>query len=105
MSETSKGSAATSKRAQKATTKGSAKEAVMYIGPNVAGVTVKGTLYKEGKLPKLLKKKIEEIPVLASLLVPVSRLAQAIKERSDPKSEISTCYANALAELEKGVSE
>lgn len=105
MSETAKGSATTSKRAQKATTKGSAKEAVMYIGPSVTGVAVKGTLYKEGKLPELLKKKIEEIPVLASLLVPVSRLTQTTKERRDPKSEISTCYANAAAELEKGVSE
>lgn len=103
MSETAKGSStAPPKRVQK-TAKTGAKEAMMYLGPNVTGVTVKGTLYKNGKLPELLKRKIKEMPVLASLLVSVSDLAQARKNLGDPKSEISTCYANALAELEKEV--
>lgn len=103
MSETAKGGGATPKRAQKAAAKSGTKETVMYIGPNVSGVAVKGTLYKNGKIPKKLKKKIEEIPVLSSLLIPVSKLTQATKDLRDPKSEISTCYVNALAECEKGV--
>lgn len=98
MSETAK---TVPKRSQKQAAKGGTKEAVMYVGPNMTGVAVKGTLYKDGKLPDLLKKKIEGLPVLDSLLVPVSNLTQATRDLQDPKSAISTCYANALAELEK----
>ena len=71
-------------------------ETVMYVGPNIAGITINGTLYKDGKLPSLLRKKITELPVLKSLLIPVSNLAQATKELHDPKSAISICYKNAL---------
>lgn len=102
MSETAKGSGTAPKKVQKAAAKGSTKEAVMYIGPNVTGVAIKGTLYKNGKIPERLEKKIKEIPVLGSLLIPVSNLTQATMALKDPKSEISTCYANAMAECEKG---
>ena len=44
------------------------RETVMYIGPTVRGVVINGTLFKDGKLPALVKKRTEEMPVLQSLI-------------------------------------
>ena len=52
------------------------RETVMYIGPTVRGVVITGTLFKDGKLPALAEKRTEEMPVLQSLFVPVSKLAE-----------------------------
>ena len=72
------------KAAVKATTKktvtNTKRETVMYIGPTVRGVVINGTLFKDGKLPALVEKRTEEMPVLQSLFVPVSKLAEAQRE-------------------------
>lgn len=102
MSDTTKGS--NLKKVQKTAGKGSSAETVMYVGPNMRGIAVKGTLYQKGKLPVLLRKKMSEMPVLSSLLVPVSKLTQITKDLKDPMSEISICYKNVVEELTKGGS-
>ncbi len=71
------------------------RETVMYIGPNIAGVVTKNTLFAEGKLSDLLQKKIEEIPMLQSLLIPVSELAKTNAEMENPCSAVSICYKKA----------
>lgn len=102
MSETGKQAERSVSKPKKSTARDSKKETVMYIGPNIPGRAIKGTLYQNAKLPELLKEKLEEMPVLKSLFVPVSDLARSMKELRNPKSAISTCYANALAEINKG---
>ncbi len=81
------------------------RETVMYIGPNITGVVTKNTLLADGKLPAPLQKKTEEIPVLQSLLIPVSELAKTNVEIKNPCSAVSICYKKAeemLSVKEKG---
>jgi hypothetical protein len=89
--------------AVKATTKrtvtNTKRETVMYIGPTVRGVVINGTLFKDGKLPALVEKRTEEMPVLQSLFVPVSKLAEAQKELKDSKSAMAICYSKAVEAL------
>ena len=89
--------------AMKATTKrtvtNTKRETVMYIGPTVRGVVINGTLFKDGKLPVLVKKRTEEMPVLQSLFVPVSKLAEAQRELKDSTSAMAICYAKAVEAL------
>jgi hypothetical protein len=75
------------------------RETVMYIGPTVRGVVINGTLFKDGKLPALVKKRTEEMPVLQSLFVPVSKLAEAQRELKDLKSAMAICYSKAVEAL------
>lgn len=74
-------------------------ETTMYIGPTIRGVVIQGTLFKGGKLPEMVTKKIENMPILQSLFVPVSKLGDARKERKDSKSAISICYEKAVEML------
>ena len=74
------------------------RETVMY-GPTVRGVVITGTLFKDGKLPALAEKRTEEMPVLQSLFVPVSKLAEAQKELKDSKSAMAICYSKAVKAL------
>ena len=90
--------------AVKATTKktvtNTKRETVMYIGPTVRGVVINGTLFKDGKLPALVEKRTEEMPVLQSLFVPVSKLAEAQRELKDSKSAMAAKAVEALTEKE-----
>lgn len=51
-----------------------ATEPVAYLGPDIKNVAINGTVYIGG-LPGALQSKIEEIPAIKGLVVPVSRLA------------------------------
>lgn len=51
-------------------------EAVAYVGPDIKNVAINGTVYA-GKLPEALTKKIEEIPAIKGLLIPISNYAKA----------------------------
>lgn len=68
------------------------KEAVVYIGPSIKGIVSTGTVYSNG-LPELLIKKADEQPVLNSLVIPVSKLAEAERELRVPGSALATIYA------------
>lgn len=74
-------------------------ETSMYMGPTIRGCVIHGTLFKDGKLPEMVSKKIQNIPVLQSLFIPVSKLGEARKELSNSKSEISICYEKAVEAL------
>lgn len=95
MSDKKATGAAESKTVSAKTKAAKKKETVMYIGPNIVGVVTKNTLFADGKLPVLLQKKVEEIPVLQSLLIPVSALAKTNMEIKNPCSAVSICYKKA----------
>lgn len=53
-----------------------ASEPVAYLGPDLKNVAINGTVYVGG-IPQALQEKIEEVPAIKGLLVPVSNLATA----------------------------
>lgn len=65
--------------------------AVIYMGPAIAGVTVPGTIYKNGLTPQM-QKKVQELPAMSRLLVPVEQTAKVRKELRNPQSAVSVCY-------------
>lgn len=66
----------------------------VYIGPSFRGVT-SGTIYL-GELPEHLKAKIQKLPALGELVVPIERLAQAQQALKDANSDLSMIYEAVL---------
>lgn len=92
MSEVKKTSATAAQPEVKTTKQTTAqKETVMYIGPSIKNVVTTGTLYNNG-LPKTLALEMEKQPVIGSLVVPVSKLAEAQKELATPGSALQLIY-------------
>ena len=73
-------------------------EAVAYMGPDIKRVAINGTTYI-GNLPEGLQKKIEEIPVLKGLVVPVSRLAEATVAIATKGTSLNNLYEIAQVRL------
>lgn len=67
------------------------KKTVVYIGPTIKSVVSTGTIYNNG-LPESLKKEIEKLPLIGSLMIPVDGLATAQKELATPGSALAIIY-------------
>lgn len=63
---------------------------VIYIGPGFKGVA-SGTVFKGGLTPAL-KEAIEMMPAVQELVIPVTELVKANKERADQDSALSRIY-------------
>lgn len=93
----------TAVKAQGTKTKSAAKredtpnEPVIYIGPSIKNVASTGTVYNNG-LPDVLQKETEKQQVLKSLVIPVSRLADAQKEINTPGSAMNLIYKKVKTE-------
>lgn len=75
-------------------------QAVIYLGPAIAGVAMPGTVYRNG-LPPLLTKAKEELSALSSLLVETKEAARVRKALKDPNSAASICYQKVLEYAKK----
>ncbi len=77
----------------------------IYIGPTIDGVAIRNTVYEE--LPEPLKKAIEAAPYLAGLCVPISSLADAMKQINGKSGATYKIYSKALkdsANIKKGAN-
>lgn len=74
--------------------------AVIYLGPAIAGVSLPGTVYRNGLTPQM-QKAAEECPGLRRLLVDVSRAGQMRKELKDIHSAAGICYGSVLEYAKK----
>lgn len=76
-------------------------KAVIWLGPTIVGVTVTGTVYRNGLTPQLQKFK-KELPAVKRLLVGIEDAARTRKALTDPQSAESLCYRKTLTYVEKG---
>lgn len=67
------------------------KQTVVYVGPDIKNVVKKNTIFNNG-LTKGLQKKIEQIPLLGGLIIPVEQLADANVQLSQKNSVLNTLY-------------
>lgn len=67
------------------------KQTVVYVGPDIKHVVKKNTIFNNG-LTKGLQKKMDEIPLIGSLLIPVEQLADANVQLSKKGSVLNTLY-------------
>ena len=75
------------------------KETVVYIGPSLRGVADRNTTFNNG-LPEGLVKAIEERPEMKNLLVPLSKLPEALKDINHKQGAYYAFYKKALQEGE-----
>ena len=64
---------------------------LIYAGPTITNVVKQYTIYTNG-LPKILEEKIEEVPAIKKLIVPVNRLREVRdKKKTHPKQQRFGC--------------
>ena len=76
-----------------------AAEPVAYIGPDLKNIAINGTVYVCG-LPKALQEKIEEIPAIKGLVVPISNLANAGVAIRTQGTALNNLYNAVCAKLQ-----
>ncbi len=90
----------TKKYTKKENTKEITREPVVYIGPDIPDVK-QYTVFNNG-LPAILIQKIADKPFFNSLVVPVTKLAQANVDLAKEGSALNVLYKKACAEDRKG---
>ena len=83
------------------TKKEAVKENVIYLGPDIPNVVAGSTVFEGGVLPEAVNEKIEALPILSSLFVPVSGMVEKVKELNKAGSSANTIYARVKAEIKK----
>lgn len=73
---------------------------VVYIGPTIGGVVTRNAIFNNG-LPKSLKEKTTEIPVLKELIVPIDKLGDAKVNIVKEGSALNICYQKVVEFLKK----
>lgn len=81
--------------------KESVTENVIYLGPDIPNIISSSTVFEGGVLPDVVNEKIEELPILANLFVPVSGMVEKVKELNQAGSFANTLYARIKAEIKK----
>ena len=83
-------------KTKKTTKKEDTREPVVYIGPDIPDVK-QYTVFNNG-LPATLVQRIADRPFLNSLIVPVTKLAQANVELAKEGSALNVLYKKACVE-------
>lgn len=77
-----------------ATTQSKTATATIYVGPSIPGLQT-CTLFRDGVTPDYVKKMAEEKPAILQLIVPISRLADAM-QNINKKGHVLNHFANKL---------
>lgn len=67
-------------------------EPVIYTGPNIYGMALQRFQVYRGGLPPYVKRAIEEIPEIKSLIVPVSELEAMLAKIEQPGTNESRLF-------------
>lgn len=85
--------------AQEAQTSAEAVGTVAYCGPTVKGIAPQYTVFVDG-LPEKLKEKVERVPLLNALIVPLDKLAE-MRVKIDREGTRENILYNKAADLMK----
>lgn len=72
---------------------------VAYCGPTVKGIAPQYTVFVDG-LPEKLKEKVEQVPLLNALIVPLDKLAET-RVKIDQEGTRENILYNKAADLMK----
>lgn len=65
---------------------------LMYLGPTITGTARRGTVFKDGILPKKVQECIAELPQMARLFVEIDKMPEAVKELGKKQSALVAIY-------------
>lgn len=85
--------------AQEAQTTAETVGTVAYCGPTVKGIAPQYTVFVDG-LPEKLKEKVEQVPLLNALIVPLDKLAET-RVKIDQEGTRENILCNKAAALMK----
>ena len=85
--------------AQEAQTSAEAVGTVAYCGPTVKGIAPQYTVFVDG-LPEKLKEKVERVPLLNALIVPLDKLAE-MRVKIDREGTRENILYNKAADVMK----
>jgi len=85
--------------AQEAQAPAEAVGTVAYCGPTVKGIAPQYTVFVDG-LPEKLKEKVEQVPLLNALIVPLDKLAE-MRVKIDQEGTRENILYNKAADLMK----
>lgn len=71
----------------------------IYVGPSIDGVAIRNTIYSE--VPRSIRDAIQIRPYFGGLCIPISKLAQALKDIQFKDGYYFTLYNRALRESRK----
>lgn len=66
---------------------------LMYLGPTIIGAARRGTVFKEGILPKKAQDCVSELPMMERLFVEVDKMPEAVRELGRKQSALRAVYA------------
>lgn len=70
---------------------------LMYLGPAITGVVKRGTVFKNGILPKRAQECITEFPQMERLFVKVDNVPEVVKELRKKQSALGAIYNQVVA--------
>ncbi len=65
---------------------------LMYLGPTITGAARRGTVFKDGVLPKKAQECIAELPQMDRLFVEVDKMPEAVRELRKKQSALRAIY-------------
>ena len=68
------------------------KEDLMYLGPTIMGAVKRGTVYKDGHLPKKAQECIKELPMMERLFIEMDKMPEAVREIGKQQSALRMIY-------------
>ncbi len=73
---------------------------LIYAGPTITNVVKQYTIYTNG-LPKILEEKIEEVPAIKKLIVPVNRLRE-VRDKIETTGTAYNVFYKQIEDYIKG---
>lgn len=70
---------------------------LMYLGPTITGAARRGTVFKDGILPKKAQECIAELPQMERLFVEVDKMPEAVRELRKKQSALKAVYNQVAA--------
>lgn len=70
---------------------------LMYLGPTIIGAARRGTVFRNGILPKKAQECIAEFPQMDRLFVEMDRIPEAVREIRKKQGVLKTIYAQVEA--------
>ena len=77
------------------------KENVIYLGPSIPNLISASTVFKDGILPEVVNEKIEELPMMVNLFIPISMMVEAVKEINREGSSLQLIYGKVKTETKE----
>lgn len=76
---------------------------LMYLGPTITGVVKRGTVFKDGVLPKKAQECIAELSMMERLFVELDKMPEMLRELGKKHSALGAIYGQVAQKFARRV--